>query len=166
MCRWPLAPISDFVVSDVLRIPRPSFIRRYLSVFITFACSGAVHTYYGYYDRIRTQSDLLPIMGFFCLFAVGVLVEDTVQQMWRKAEQQFYSKSGGCPLWQKVVGFGWVLGWAVLTAPWFLYPEARYKSPDNWFVPYKITPLLGQKVAASLLVGGGIAIITFLDGQI
>lgn len=142
--------------------------RRYLSVFVIFACSGAVHTCYGYYDRMRTDSDLLPIMGFFCSFAVGVLVEDTIQRMWRRIEHLHNVKppSIGCPLWHKVIGFAWVLGWAVMTAPWFLYPEARYKSPDNWFVPYKVTPLFGQKAAATLLVGGGLAITMFLEGQI
>lgn len=151
-----------------MRIPRPSSIRRYVSVFVIFAYSGAVHTYYGYYDRMRTNADLLPIMGFFCPFAVGVFVEDTIQRIWRGIERRHNVKpsSYGCPLWHRIIGFAWVLGWAVTTAPWFLYPEARYKSPDNWFVPYKVTPLLGQRAAVALLVGGGLAIIMFLEGQI
>lgn len=107
-------------------------------------------------------------MCFFCLFAVGVFVEDTIQRIWRRIKHQYNVKPPniGCPLWHKVVGFAWVLGWAIMTAPWFLYPEARYKSSDNWFVPYKVTPLLGQKVAAALLVGGGLAITMFLEGQV
>ncbi|CZR63273.1 uncharacterized protein PAC_13170 [Phialocephala subalpina] len=110
---------SIFLV-DNFPIPLPSLVSRYAKIFLTFYISGLVHVIGDYIFMPWSESWTVQ---FFIAQAVGIMLEDFVQWVWRTSIER--KKGGETKTWKKVVGFVWVavfmLVWS--TPAWF-FPNA------------------------------------------
>jgi hypothetical protein len=108
--RFTLTSFSDSLCKDILRLH--GAVQRYTNIFVVFALSGTMHLaqdlVFGFSWR---QSGA---MVFFCAQAVGIMVEDAVQSIWRRVDGRVGDeKNAPTPMWAKV--FGWAWTWVFLT---------------------------------------------------
>lgn len=103
-------------------------------------------------------------LAFFGSFIVGIIIEDTVQALWRRitgATKQ--DGDEGVPLWHKLVGYIWVAFWLMVVSPWYLYHNSRLPPGDTWFVPVSFMDTIGVDTAKKLLLASGV-ILRFAVG--
>ena len=106
---------------------------------------------------------------FFSSFAFGIMIEDGVQEAWRRlsgesAEVQKLDRK--TPLWQKVVGFIWVIFWLMMTSPWYLYSNTRLPKEVTWILPASIVEKVGMNMAVAALAVGGILLNFAIAGEL
>lgn len=143
--------MSNFIARDVLHLPRPSILERYMNIFIVFFLSGAMHLILDCVADIPWE--LSGAMHFFLSFVLGIMIEDGVQAMWKHISPPQKSKDGEVmiPLWKKIVGMAWVFAWlAVFSTP---YTERLAQLPRTDLVPLSVVGKLGVET------GGGLAFV-------
>jgi hypothetical protein len=94
---------------------------RYYKLLVSFAISGYIHIACDLalgHDLAKSGS-----MQFFMTQAAGIMLEDAVQAI-------YYSVSGEKkidppPLWRKIVGYVWVIVFAVWSTPVWSFPMIR-----------------------------------------
>lgn len=166
--RWPLTSLSNFLARDVLRLKRPSVLERYTNIYFVFLGSGVFHLIYDtYLGSVPGESKAVM---FFSSFAFGIMIEDGVQEAWRRLNGESGTRKetpkNGVPVWHKVVGFIWVVVWLLLTAPWYLYPSARLPTDIKWLVPFSIVELIGMPTSGIVLAAGGLCLMFVVGGEI
>lgn len=150
---------------DVLRLARPSLLERYLNIFLVFLGSGAVHAALEFYAIVPPS--LARAFTFFTSFALGIMIEDGAQELWRRLRgTPSNSASNHTPLWHKLIGFTWVAIWMMVVSPPYLYPVSRLPSAVRWQVPFSIAESTGMPLAQTVLVAGGLAVKFMLGGEI
>ena len=102
----------------------------------------------------------LPALAFFGSCVIGIIIEDSVQALWRKVTGP--QKDGEVPTRHKLIGYVWTSFWFVMTAPWYLYHNTRLPPDDTWVVPVSVVDRIGEdKVKMVLLIGGVALRFTF-----
>ncbi|KAF4965145.1 hypothetical protein FSARC_7012 [Fusarium sarcochroum] len=153
-CRWGLTSISNFICRDLLRIPRPSLVERYLNITMVFLASGLFHVVTDTFNWAPPYK--LPTMAFFGAFAIGIMIEDAVQVLCRQITGvNTRDEKQRVPLWHKLVGYVWVSLWLTLTTSWYLYHNTRLPAEVKWLVPFSLVDLIGAQAANVLLLAGG-----------
>lgn len=112
---------ARFLTFSILRLPKGSLLARYSNIFFAFLISGIIHLGA---DRPGALGRQRPInLPFFCIQALGILLEDTVQALYRQAR----GKEVGfrTPLWARAVGYVWVVAFLVWSTPAWAYPIIR-----------------------------------------
>ncbi|CAI0644251.1 unnamed protein product [Colletotrichum noveboracense] len=161
-CRWFLTSVSNYLCRDLLRLPRPSRLERYFNIALVFMGSGLVHVML---DMFCWQPPLkAPTLAFFGSFAMAIMIEDGVQEVWRRISGEEDSKI--VPLWHKIVGYIWVSTWLTVTSPWYLYHAVRQPVEVKWLVPFSILNMMGPVAGNVLLFGGGLVLKYTIGGQI
>ncbi|KAF3811669.1 Acetyltransferase pyr8 [Colletotrichum gloeosporioides] len=161
-CRWFLTSVSNYLCRDLLRLPRPSRLERYFNIALVFMGSGLVHVML---DMFCWQPPLkAPTLAFFGSFAVAIMLEDGVQEVWRRISGAEDSKN--VPLWHKIVGYIWVSTWLTVTSPWYLYHAVRQPVDVKWLVPFSVLNMMGPVAGNVLLFGGGLVLKYTIGGQI
>ncbi|KAK5999048.1 Acetyltransferase TRI7 [Cladobotryum mycophilum] len=166
-CRLPLTSMSNYVARDVLRLPRPSLVERYINLFIVFFFSGLVHLVVDGYMAIPPSES--GALQYFPAAALGIMLEDGVQGLWRRisgASSRKESKGQGVLLWHRLVGYVWVAFWMILTTPWYIFPVTRINPVDNWCIPGGVVSRLGMPGAQGLLAVGGLVLVFGIGGEI
>ncbi len=76
-------------------------------------------------------------LGFFCTQALGIVIEDGFQELYRRA-------FGIRKNWfEKIVGFVWVVGFISWSSPVWVYPVGRtMKREDMVLTPSALRPLI------------------------
>lgn len=134
---------------------------RYLNITLVFLLSGVAHAIAAWYDPNYQSSAYLPTIAFFLASAIGIMLEDAVQAMWRSVSGSASRKEDEpVPAWHKAVGFIWLATWFTLTGPWMVYSPARFDSKYSWFVPVRVVPYIGVPGAA-VAIGLGAIILIF-----
>jgi len=84
-------------------------------------------------------------MMFFQSFALGIMMEDGVQEIWRRISGTTKADEADedVPLWKKIVGYVWTLSFLCIVAPWYGYPMALIPIETRWMVPYVFTEKIG-----------------------
>jgi hypothetical protein len=143
-----------------MQLPRPSLLERYTNLFLAFTFSGIFHVFI---DLGNGKTALGLTMLFFQSSALGIMMEDGVQALWRKySGEKFMDKDNGKFTWKKVVGFVWVICFFSLVAPWYTYPAARMPSGREMKLPIQFTKSYGDKAAiTSIVVLGSILVGVF-----
>jgi hypothetical protein len=102
-------------------------------------------------------------MLFFQSFSFGIMIEDSLQAVWRKfTGEKFAKRQDYVPLWKKIIGFIWVSTFLVMVTPWDMYPAARAIQENSSMMPFAITKALGeQSVVTALLILGSILVLVF-----
>ncbi|KAH7174891.1 acetyltransferase [Fusarium flagelliforme] len=158
-CRWTLTTISNFICRDLLRLPRPSLVERYMNVAGVFLTSAVIHMAID--AHCWGPPSKFPALAFFGSCVIGIIIEDTVQALWRRITVS--QKSGGVPTWHKLVGYLWVSFWFVMTAPWYLYHNTRLPPDDTWVVPVSVIDRIGSDGVKMVLLIGGV-VLRFTSG--
>lgn len=117
--------IAHAITYTLLRLRRGGFIGRYLFILLTFAISGVFHTFSDISQGIGFKES--GAMIFFCIQALGIVVEDGVKAMVRSPKE---GEQRGNVLfgWRKVTGYLWVLLWLSWTTPKWTYPMMQRDS--------------------------------------
>ncbi|KAJ5965106.1 uncharacterized protein N7479_004982 [Penicillium vulpinum] len=162
MLRIPLTSTSNFLARDVLGLPRSSFIERYTNVFIVFFFSGLIHVVV---DTVRNISPWeMGTMSFFLSFVFGYMIEDGVLALWKRTRGS-QDNAGLPPLWQRILGFCWVMTWLGVTSPWF-FKSAMLKPEEQMaLVPFSVAGLISLPVLSSIVIGGGIVLKFVFEGE-
>ncbi|OJK04702.1 hypothetical protein ASPACDRAFT_38260 [Aspergillus aculeatus ATCC 16872] len=151
--RWPFSSFSNCVTTRILKLPRPSLVERYVNVFIVFSLSMIMHMIGNTIAGV--EGGYFGSILFFLSQAVAIMFEDAVQSVWRAAvarrsrtpvrledEQKQKNEDvnadatptatrgggGGAAvplLWQRCVGFVWVVLWIAYSWSWWYYPIIR-----------------------------------------
>lgn len=130
--RWPMQGISAFLCRDILRLPRPSLVERYLNITLVFCISSCLHL------AIDGRAGImLPQTGSlrcFLIQPVGIILEDGVQALYRRLH------GGNAPQskWTRMVGYIWVWTFLSLVAPMYNFPLFRYQDPARNGVPIPV----------------------------
>ncbi|KAF7907856.1 hypothetical protein BELL_0449g00010 [Botrytis elliptica] len=126
---------AEFVTHSILHIPRSTLIARYLKVLITFAVSGATHVAADYGSGIYPAQS--GAMSFFCAQALGIMIEDGVQEIWRLMGGKKNTLLG------KIIGFIWVSVFICWSSPVWAYPFARTMRREDMILTFgALKPLL------------------------
>lgn len=109
---------------------------------------------------------LVRAFTFFTSFALGIMIEDWAQKLWRQLSSTSTNiASSHTPLWHKLVGFTWVATWMIVVAPPYIYPVSRLPNAVRWQVPFSIAESTGMPIAQTVLVTGGLAVKFLLGGE-
>jgi hypothetical protein len=162
MLRWPFTSISNLVARDILRLPRPSIIERYTNIFIVFFLSGLLHVWVDVVGGVPSSRSYA--VSWFSSFALGIIIEDSAQELWRRCSGSQQGKSASTPLWRKIVGFVWVGAWFTLTCPRYMHEVSSLPFDTKLFVPFSVMDFIGISKSAAfalIVVGGAILKIGF-----
>ncbi|KAJ5179843.1 hypothetical protein N7492_003053 [Penicillium capsulatum] len=149
--REPFSTFGCFLARNVLRLPRPSRLERYTNLFFVFFASGVMHLVIDHYAGVQ-ESGAMP---FFCAFAPGIMIEDAIQELWRRTRG--YPESEISSPWRKAVGFLWVILWLGATSSWYVDPLLQTAKPPP-VVPFGLRSQIPLPVLGSVLLAGGVGL--------
>jgi hypothetical protein len=139
---------ANFMADDILHLPKGSLIARYLKIIIIFFLSGFGH----YVADVAGTESLYPFGAwvFFVSQALGIILEDSVQALYRFVfgHSNCHSQS---PLWSRIVGYVWVVAFLLFwTTPAWFFPNAHVQNPEGLqelkLIPFSILRHLKQQV--------------------
>ena len=91
---------------------------RYLQITLVFTVSGVFHTLSDISQRIpRSESGA---MRFFCIQALGIMIEDAVQALFKELRAE--EKADKSRILTRAAGYMWVVAWLTWTSPIWIYP--------------------------------------------
>jgi hypothetical protein len=163
MLRWPFQSTASFIARDVLGLPRPSLLERYTNILIVFTLSGFVHVCHDF-GLGKPSSKYMGTMMFFQLFAVGIMIEDGVQELWCRVSGR--KNDDEVPSWQKVVGFIWTAAFFIAVAPLYNYNQIRLPRNSNILFDFNLTDRFGLQPVIAAVVVGALISKTIFKGEI
>lgn len=108
-----------------------------ISLFLSFALSGALHSAAGVASGVPLSE--LGVFRFFCTQAVGVFVEQGIISTARRLRSK---KDASAPpsYWEKALGFLWVAAFMTWSGPAWIYPQAARPPATGatTFLPFSI----------------------------
>src|SRR3954462_8118006 len=115
-----LTVTSRYIASNILRLPQGSLIWRYVYIMLVFQFSGLVHVV----GDVAAGNDIKSAgaMQWFSMQALGFMIEDGGAALWRTVSGR---RDDEGKLWQKGLGFFWVVTWMVWSMPVWTYPISR-----------------------------------------
>ncbi|KAJ9326882.1 hypothetical protein DTO027B5_4708 [Paecilomyces variotii] len=158
--RWILTSWSSLITRTILRLPRPSLVERYLNILLAFSVSGLIHVAYDIGSNVPLERS--GAMHFFCSFAFGIMLEDAVQEAWKRLTGNRTVKSGETTIWKKIVGFVWVAVFLSVVTPFYAYPSLQVPKAA---VPYSIAEKAGITPTLSAAVVGMLITKFWLGGD-
>ncbi|EQL38106.1 hypothetical protein BDFG_00490 [Blastomyces dermatitidis ATCC 26199] len=150
MLRWPFTSISNYLTRRVLRLPRPSFLERYLNILFVFSLSGILHVPFLAATSISILDSWRGSMLYFTSFTLGFMIEDTAQALWRRLGVEKLGSqpaSAGVTVFKRVVGMLWVISFMCMTVPFFGYPVSRVPAERRELIPsgFSIVRVVGPE---------------------
>jgi len=111
-----------FFTYVLLRLRKGSLIARYLFIFATFTCSACMHWAADACQGMPWRQS--GTIYFFCIQTLGIMLEDTVQAIFRVIEtpKEDNKKEASLERWKKVIGYLWIASWLTWTSPAWFYP--------------------------------------------
>ena len=141
LLRRPLTAPSSTLAHDFLKIPRSSLLEGTLTLILSFALSGALHTVAGVASGMPLKE--LGVFRFFCTQALGVLVEQgaiaALRCLYGRSEGTKYLNYGA-----KALGYMWVAAFMIWSGPAWIYPQTLRAPPKGAinFLPFSIVGAL------------------------
>ncbi|KAK4220699.1 membrane bound O-acyl transferase family-domain-containing protein [Podospora fimiseda] len=134
-----LRATSNWILFEVLRLPRESKIGRHARPWIIFLLSGLFHV------AIDASSGMVPhesgAMHFFTVQPLGILIEDLTTG----ALKLFGAKPSSTI--QQLVGAIWVLLWMAWIAPAYMFPVlAQAESGEKGVVPLSVAKIMSKRL--------------------
>ena len=124
---------AEFITHTILRIPHGTILARYSKILLAFCVSGVMHAVVDISAVPITQSGAC---RFFCMQALGIMIEDGVQEVYRIASGNGKSRFG------IVVGYIWVFAFFCWSTPAWAYPLVRSLERSNvWLTMDTLRPL-------------------------
>jgi hypothetical protein len=137
MMRYKLESISDFITKDLLRMQKGTLAARYGGIFMVFFTSGLCHVMMDVWSQIPLRE--CRAMDFFYAQAFGIMLEDGVQALYRKARG--VKRTDAEPkFWIKAIGFMWTMVFVVWSTPMWIYPGMRNakNGPRSQLLPFSV----------------------------
>ena len=80
---------------------------------------------------------------FFCVQALGIMLEDAVQELWRcwlRRRQKIMNKEVRVGKWEKGAGYLWTLAFIVWSTPAWGYPAIRRQTgkANDAILPFSV----------------------------
>jgi hypothetical protein len=130
---------AEFITNNILHLPPGTLLTRYAKIFFTFFVSGVMHV-------VADSGGAVPVaqsgaLQFFCTQALGILLEDAIQELSRIFFGDLNSRA--C----RAVGFLWVFAFLGWSTPVWVYPVARtLKREDCMLELGALRPLISSFV--------------------
>lgn len=121
---------SRYVTTEILQLPKGSMLQRYVYIMLVFQLSGLIHIVGDVASGLDVKDS--GVMHWFSVQALGFAIEDSIAWLWTRATGRLADEG---KLWQKVLGFVWVVGWFIWTMPVWTYPISR-KSKGEGILPF------------------------------
>ncbi|KAG8420569.1 hypothetical protein J3459_010932, partial [Metarhizium acridum] len=156
--RWPFTSTANYLTRDFLRLPRPSPMERYLNIFLVFLLSGLLHV------MVDSVQGVLPsqsgAMTFFPLFTLGFMIEDGIQEAWKRlrVSKETHRADLRTTLWQRTLGFIWVITWMSLTSPPYLFASRQLSQENRELVPFSVVQVTGVYAEIIWILAGGVIV--------
>ena len=149
--RSKLSILSDFLASRTLRFRKGSWAARYYNIFLTFFISGAIHCLTIFAAGFTLQQSC-GAFKYFCAQVLGIILEDSVQAVYRWIRGHRRNSQKQPPLWARLVGFAWVVLFLTWSTPAFIYPMlAAYKGEDrDEILPFSLLSTLQDVTKPSI----------------
>ncbi|KAF5130922.1 Acetyltransferase pyr8 [Metarhizium anisopliae] len=163
--RWPFTSTANYLARDLLRLPRPSPVERYLNTFFVFLLSGLLHV------MVDSVQGVLPsesgAMTFFPLFTLGFMIEDGIQEAWKRlhASRQNHQPNLHVNLWQRMLGFVWVITWMSVTSPPYLLASRQSSEDNRQLVPFSVVQVTGVYAGVIWILVGGVMVKVIFGGE-
>lgn len=104
-------------------------------------------------------------MTFFVSFTLGYMIEDGVQAAWKKLRGD--QKASEEPkLWQKAIGFIWVVAFLTVVSAGFLEPMQARPDVQLAMAPWSVVERIGLDKVGGIVVVGGIILKFAFKGEI
>ncbi len=134
LLRWPFQDISSYVSRQVLGLPHPSLLERYVNISIVFFLSGTLHSFldvaYG------MQWNLSGGVYCFLIMVLGIILEDGVQWLWRNVQPLQETGTKDVRWFEMAIGYVWVWLWMVAVTPVYNYPLQRIENNPTYVLPW------------------------------
>lgn len=153
--RQPLTAVSNYILRDLLCLPRPSILERYTNIFLVFFQSAILHVLVDIVNGIPAQySGSLP---FFSSFALGIMIEDGVQHVYKRLVR---SDRKMVSLLERAVGYSWVMVWLGVVSTWFIHPAMQNTPPhEAGMIPFSISDRIGFTPVAAFAAVSGLGLL-------
>lgn len=124
----------------MLGLSKGTIVARYVVLILTFIVSGYYHQLGDVASRVPWQE--AGAARFFVMQAVGIMIEDTIQGIyrWHNAQKRTATSPQG---WKRVIGVVWLLIWVTWTTPAWVYPIAQRGSGKS-ILPFSLLGYLYQ----------------------
>ncbi|KAL6235275.1 hypothetical protein BDW75DRAFT_230456 [Aspergillus navahoensis] len=132
--RWPMQGISSFACRDILRLPRPSLVERYMNIALVFVISSSLHLAID--GRAGIMLPQTGALRCFLIQPVGIMLEDGVRAIHQRL------CGGNSSKWTRMARYIWVWTFLTLLAPLYNFPLFRYQDPARNGVPVPVIRLL------------------------
>ncbi|KAF1953442.1 hypothetical protein CC80DRAFT_494723 [Byssothecium circinans] len=150
LLREPLTGPSTFLIHNILHLPPKSPLSRALTLTLSFALSGALHTIAGISSGMPLHD--LGVFRFFCTQAFGVLFEHAIISVYHRLVTRGEKKDRQArqlpSLALRALGFLWVGAFMTWSGPAWIYPQAVKQSPKGAasFLPFSILQMLRKEL--------------------
>jgi hypothetical protein len=168
--RQPFTSIGNFVARDVMNLTRSSILERYTNLFIVFLVSAMFHVIVDILQSIPME--ISGSMPFYLAFVLGIMLEDGVQNIWKRLQTPDEGKmeanqsSGLVPLWKRAAGLVWVMLWLGVTSTWYFTPMIRSTNDDLRVIPFSVAKYIGLEPLIGIVVGGGIGVAVMFEVEL
>ncbi|KAJ0412950.1 membrane bound O-acyl transferase family-domain-containing protein [Aspergillus carlsbadensis] len=168
LLRRPLTAFSNHLTQEIMHLSCPSMPERYTNNLVVFILSGAIHLASDYEAGVPVAESRA--MVFFPSFVPLFMIEDGVQHLWRRVcspAPRTDSSSSEIALWQRVLGYLWVIMCLSVISPQFLAVERRV-----FFEPLKATRFfdatrwVGAHTLVSAAILGGLFLHLVFDSEV
>ena len=126
---------AEYATHTLLHIPKGTLVARYTKIFFAFYVSGTMHLIADSGGAVTISES--GALRCFCTQALGIMIEDAVQELYRR--------SGGDQksCLPKAVGYIWVVLFLSWSSPVWVYPVARTMKRDDMMLSiYALGPLV------------------------
>lgn len=114
---------ATIIAHGILRLPATGIAQRYAKIVICFFISGVMHMFVDLANGLTYAES--GAIRFFTTQALGIMIEDGVQDTWRRlfGDGKSADDNTGISMWKRVVGLIWLWAFMAWTVPsWMFAP--------------------------------------------
>jgi hypothetical protein len=138
-----LSSLTNFLLLDVIKLPRKHPATLYLRLATTFLLSGLMHLLIDISEGISPQQS--GAIVFFCTQILGLLTEISVAKLYW---QLFVRSKREANVFEMAAGYIWVIVFLTWSTPMYLYPmlyRSNVGMEGSW-VPFSVLQMVGERM--------------------
>lgn len=91
-------------------------------LFVVFFISGLFHLAEDVGEGMKWRDS--GSFRYYCMQPIGIMLEDAVQEIYRRNSKSEGKKARGHRPWERIMGYLWFVAWMTWTTPAWVYPQA------------------------------------------
>lgn len=91
-------------------------------LFVVFFISGLFHLAEDVGEGMKWRDS--GSFRYYCMQPIGIMLEDAVQEIYRRNSKGEGKKARGHRPWERIMGYLWFVAWMTWTTPAWVYPKA------------------------------------------